>query len=256
MLFKNFEYLKDIPYEDCLNQLLTNEDNLLGSENFKTVKIQRNHINKNGFLLNFDPVTFGHISRKINQNIQTLSKNKQMNLEDLLMETFDLIMLWGGKMGRFHYLRKKGQKLSPRENLRAWIDYYKLGCVLSLEGKYEEALRNFVKVPQLGISFGTKHLKFWGGMPVFDTRISVLMYNKNWAQSKKTFLNMKGYTRYLNDLKKLEEIWKVDTPTVENILFNFSSKYFKNSQLSFASPESKYKKNDSFKVAKLLTNTC
>ena len=89
-----------------------------------------------------------------------------------MIETFDLIQLLGDGMGikRFYYS-------GTRFQLAEWLPIYisSIEIMSSKNGEktklVNEGLTQFLNIYGLGMSFATKHLKFWHELPIFDNRI-------------------------------------------------------------------------------------
>lgn len=183
-------------------------------------------IQTNGFL----PGKIFKTCADLNQNIVasidkywTANSSQKM---DCALEVFDLIHAWGGKMGRNPYVIRKSGKETPRESHLEWLDHYQEGINAAKSQNPELALIQFCKIPQVGKSFGSKHLRFWGGFPIFDTRISLLLGYPLSVQ----------YSDYFSDLKKLAEHFGLTSLEIEEALFGFSTTFFPNNKL-YIKPE-------------------
>jgi len=142
------------------------------------------------------------------------------------LRIFDLIQGWGGRTGRGPYVRPAGNV--ARDQSSEWLAHYKDGATQALDGTREAALTSLKSIPQVGESFATKHLYFWGlgrghHFPIYDTRMKTLLF----------FDEPQGasYERYLKKLADLAAPKSTDTVTVEKALFAFSSNYFPNGTL-------------------------
>ena len=105
---------------------------------------------------------------------------------------------------------------SSRQNADEWIINYKRGISSATSQKPASAIKKFCKIPQIGISFATKHLKFWGGFPILDIQIRML-------------LGLKPSVKYADYLLVLDEVachLNLDRMQTEKALFAFSNGFF------------------------------
>jgi len=146
------------------------------------------------------------------------------------LRIFDLIQGWGGRTGRNPYAQPKGAVARDQwGGYHGWLAHYKKGATRALTGNRQDALNSLKNIPQVGESFATKHLYFWGlggghHFPIYDTRMKTLLF----------FDEPQGasYDRYLQKLAELAARQKnTNAVTVEKALFAFSSNYFPNGTL-------------------------
>ena len=121
---------------------------------------------------------------------------------------------------------KQDEKLIPRE---AWFEkglnkIYREAVKLSRKGDVENAINKFAEIPQVAISFATKHLAFWVdgiATPVYDTRIAKMLNGKG--------AEVKDYNSFREWAKDLApKVGLKDGIEVEKALFAFSKNYFDN----------------------------
>jgi hypothetical protein len=129
----------------------------------------------------------------------------------------------------------KGEKpLVAVEYSKYWLPTYKKAVELTKEGKFGEALETFSKIPQLDISFGSKHLWFWGQVfnsikkynkvpHVYDTRIARMLFGKS-ADAEDYDAADKAY----EDIIKQKRLSNFSSSDVEQALFAFSNCFFNN----------------------------
>lgn len=134
-----------------------------------------------------------------------------------LATIFDLIQAWGGKTGRQPYLYPDG-----RDNFGDWKSVYLESCELCIGKKPDEARQKLEDIPRVGMSFATKHIRFWGHYPILDTRLSLIL------TGAKNFTN---YNEFLSMLTELSVIWDCDPTEAEKAIFAFSQNYFPNDTL-------------------------
>ena len=128
-------------------------------------------------------------------------------------------------MGRNPYVLKKSGRKTFREDYLKWFNHYQDGINSAKRQNPELALSEFCRIPQIGISFGSKHLRFWGGFPILDTRVSLLLGCSLSAR----------YSDYFSDIKKLAEHFNLNCLEMEEALFGFSTAFFPNNQLNIKS---------------------
>ena len=190
------------------------------------------------------PDTSHELVAIIEDKIKNFCFDKSDN--DDLGDIFDLIQAWGGKMGRQPYVGK-----GVRCNFSEWAEDYRRGAQAAQDGNnYMAAIETWLKIRGLGLSFATKHLKFWADMPILDTRISLLLTGKNNSIPYGTCIGS------LEELKKNAELPKMSDKKVlseiEKALFSFSQTFFKNGKLEFLDEAHSNKKD--YNIACELTN--
>jgi len=179
-------------------------------------------IQTRGFLTGKTYKTCADLNQAIISSISqywTISSSQKM---DCALEIFDLIHAWGGRMGRNPYVLKKSGRKTFREDYLKWFNHYQDGINSAKRQNPELALSEFCRIPQIGISFGSKHLRFWGGFPILDTRVSLLL---GYSLSVR-------YSDYFSDIKKLAEHLNLNNLEMEQALFGFSTAFFPNNQLN------------------------
>ena len=177
---------------------------------------------KNNYNLTYNFETCDQLIDKINSDIAEYRLTKK---EDLAIRIFDMIQLWGGSMGikSFYYS-------DTRKNLPKWLpNYISFIKVVSEEAneqtiKVKVGLEELLAIYGLGMSFASKHLKFWNDLPIFDDRISLLLYS---SKAKK----VSDYLKFLDDVSNLASQSGLTILEVEKSLFAFSQRYFKNDKL-------------------------
>jgi len=179
-------------------------------------------IQRAGYLQQSSFLSCGELVSKIDENINATKGNNNEQDDESLLQTFDLIHAWGGKMGRSPYVRRDKHGRSSRENFLEWIDFYKQGIKLIQEDDPQSALSEFCKIPQIGMSFGSKHLRFWGGYPILDTRMWLLLGHNSPIP----------YDVFIEEIDDIGSHWGLSWVKTEEALFGFSSNYFPNSELA------------------------
>ena len=192
----------------------------------------------------------GEITEAIEEKIKQFIKNPT---DDIAVEVLDLIQLWGGKEGV--RLGRNDFYKSVRMNTDDWLPSYlkfindTLKCKTDL-GDPKNALAHFKAIKGIGMSFGTKHLRWWGEYPIYDSRISLLLYGEDPISTiNDSALNF--YTQYLSDIKDLAAENNLSVQEIEQSLFAFSQNFFPNSKLDL---KKNIKYDEQTDLAKILSN--
>ena len=199
-------------------------------------------IQTRGFLTGKTYKTCADLNQAIISSISQYWTTSSSEKMDCALEVFDLIHAWGGRMGRNPYVLKKSGRKTFREYYFEWFTHYQDGINSAKCQNPELALSEFCKIPQIGISFGSKHLRFWGGFPILDTRVSLLLG---------CTLSVR-YSDYFYDVKKLAEHFNLNCLEMEESLFGFSTAFFPNNQLNIKPEIDQSMRN--FDEAKALEN--
>ena len=96
---------------------------------------------------------------------------------------------------------------------------------LSRKGDVDAAINKFEEMPQIGVSFATKHLAFWVdnvATPVYDERIAKMLLGK-----KPAVKDYNSFREWASDLAP--KVGLKNGIEVEKALFAFSNNYFDNS---------------------------
>lgn len=108
-------------------------------------------IQNRNFLRDFNPRTAADIV----DAIETRTKAVDIESADYkeLAYIFDLIQAWGGMAGRVPYVKKKRTGYD-------WKDYYD-GVKNARKDRPVQAINKWLKIDGIGMSFASKHLRFW-----------------------------------------------------------------------------------------------
>ena len=178
--------------------------------------------NLKNYNLSYD---FETCNQLIDQIYGDITEYRLTKKDDLAIRIFDMIQLWGGVMGI-----KKFYFSGLRHDLPKWLpNYISFIKVVSEEAneqsvKVQGGLEKLLSIYGLGMSFASKHLKFWNNLPIFDDRISLLLYS---SKAKK----VSNYLKFLDDVSDLASQSGLTILEVETSLFAFSQHYFKNDKL-------------------------
>jgi hypothetical protein len=176
-------------------------------------------------ILNIDNLLCSELVREIQNGIENVVNNNLINNEVLVLRIFDLIQGWGGRMGKGPYVPFS----SPvRNQTTEWFHIYQSAIRLAIQGD-PNSLREFIRIPKIGESFGTKHMHFWSKfgagqpVPIYDVRIKTLLYFEQ--------RGIPNYQTYINHIAEEAHINHLTMEEIERALFAFSTNYFSNNKL-------------------------
>jgi hypothetical protein len=186
---------------------------------FNTYKIT---IDTNTFV-NPQTIDFGEALQNIENHIKTLILHYSKNQEDeTLKEIFHYIHFWGGVTGRNIYTINGG--FENNFNIDTYKKIVEKTIYLKQETLYEDLKQIekwFMSIPQLGVAFGTKHLRFWSinanenkiELPILDSILTIrLLYkcNPTWN----------NYYPYVIQMQEEAKNRKVSVTKLERALYN------------------------------------
>lgn len=197
-------------------------------------------IQNQGFLVNFEPTKSADYVDEIDAQIRRF-KETECDYK-ILANIFDLIQAWGGKTGRVPYVITKS-----RFTYEEWKGDYLEGAQMALGDEPVKALKAWLRINGLGMSFAPKHLRFWSKKyPVLDTRISLLLCGSTRLLKKPEY-----YADFLELIAPLKDKFASTNLEVEKALFTFSQNYFLNGKLLFKTSD--FEKTRDLDIAKKLT---
>jgi hypothetical protein len=166
--------------------------------------------NENGNI-NWQNAKLKMLSTKINDLIKNYRKDSP---DDLLIQIFLLIQLWGGNAGRTIFVRGNGW----RRNFN--VECYRKSIELIQEEKYVDALYTMNTMFGINTAFSTKHIHFWSlsSAPIFDSIIAEIVFGD--------VVKEKDYEIYMNSLDQLvAELGNesISRSTIERNLFNWAT---------------------------------
>jgi len=189
-----------------------------------TIKAMATNLRNNGYgnlvedLLGdqIDLRSIESLEEKILEKIELYSKDLN---DKVLAEIFHAIQLWGGKEGRYIYVR--GEGFDDNFNLES---YRKLvgDCMAGDVDQIIKSISEFDKeVKYLGISFITKHVRFWSSMnkktkmlPIYDKIMAQGVMNVDTPKYKDLKV-------YWDSMRKAAADQSLDINDLERSLFNF-----------------------------------
>lgn len=179
----------------------------------------------NDVILNIHNLLCSELVQEIKNGIEDVVNNNLFDNEALVLRIFDLIQGWGGKMGKGPYVPYQNPVRNQTNN---WFHIYQSAIRLAIE-RDPNSLREFMRIPKIGESFGTKHMHFWSKygagqpVPIYDLRIKTLLYF--------TGNPIPNYQTYINDISIAAQINNLPMEEIERALFAFSTNYFPNNNL-------------------------
>ena len=206
------------------------------AENFK--KIQLNEVQIPYFIGKTEEtkalyyITYNGLEDLIIKNILDFDFINSNDLD--LLKIFDLIQIWGGLLGGSNPYNSRNGNLPTRLNLN-WIKNYK-NCVEQASNGDIAVYENIIDIPELGLSFGSKHISFWSRkkgddkcLVVIDNKIAGTTGNKAPVKEilETIVKDIHCYAKE-NELKPYQ---------IEKALFSFHAHYFDNKNETFTGIE-------------------
>lgn len=197
---------------------------------------------KQNILMEFQPVSFLDIVNEISSSIEIVKLDFDKATIKSFTYIFDLIHLWGGKTGRGPYVFKNNDGYTTREKFETiYGKIYRETIRNALNQDREFIDTNFTSIPRVGISFATKHLRFWCNYPVHDLRLNLLLFGTS---------KMQSYEHYISKMKNFAKKNGISVLEVEKALFAFSNNYFPNGKLKI---KNSFLFNEDIDIAKTLS---
>lgn len=186
-------------------------------------------LNRLGYFTNADelfennPGDYASALARTENRIKLLIKDyKKSKSDDKLLAIFHHIHFWGGITGRNIYTRNGG--FENNFNIDIYKKIVEKTIYLKQETLYEDLKQIadwFMSIPQLGVAFGTKHLRFWSinanenkiELPVLDSILTIrLLYkcNPTW----------KDYRSYVKQMQEEAKKRSVSVTALERALYN------------------------------------
>lgn len=174
--------------------------------------------------------SFGIIEKKITTLINKyfIARNRGISRDSIIKTIVLGIHLWGGKTGRNLFVMNGGFNINFNYTL-----YENMICHLE-NNNLNNAIDSILSIPEIGVSFATKHLSFWSKsneinfqVPVFDSQIALMLYGKTGNLTKKSFLQYAqiDLPSAVNEIFKNNPILvgNYDIIKLERDIFNFSN---------------------------------
>jgi hypothetical protein len=215
--FPQLEYPKEVPPLEHSERMRKSINGMTTLFNTKKIPIDKDKF------INNQTNDFGIALQEVEKNIATLIDEyilKRKN--ETLISIFHYIHFWGGITGRNIYNKNGG--FDKNFNIETYKKIVEKIIVLKKDTLYTELKiieKLFTSIPELGISFSTKHLKFWSlyanqdkiQLPVLDSVLTIRLLHK----CTPTWKDYNNYLKHMN-----EESLKKDTTIsiLERQLYN------------------------------------
>ena len=140
------------------------------------------------------------LEKKILQEIT----NCNVSDDEVMERIFHMIQIWGGKTGRNFYVKKTNGNFSQIKEIYKEL----INVCINISGLTEKDCKDLAKaaieykIPNIGVSFITKHIRFWtyrklgeNAYPIFDSIMAKNYYGKktSFKETKASFKNLPGY---------------------------------------------------------------
>jgi hypothetical protein len=188
------------------------------------------------------------------------------------LEIFLMIQTWGGGTGKGPITSYTDQSKADSwteedgydrviNQAHRWIPFYIEGVNQIKNNKSNEGIKTFVeKIPQLGVSFATKHAQIWGEyfnskgskidvVPIFDTRISTMILGVNPNSNGATEKMAKIYSYIASNVDSAKGL---AFSKIEKALFGFSNTFYNNDTTQFIFKEDSSVSEEDINEAKLI----
>lgn len=174
------------------------------------------------------------------------SKENEAEFTDIeILKIYDLIQIWGGLTGGSNPYKITNNN-SIRLEFNKWIKYYRE--LINLSIKQDNNAYNFVlqrKIPNLNMSFGSKHIFFWSRKELEKEKSSLIVIDNKIS-------GVFGYKKAINadynlilgfvHEKSIEK--NLMSYQIEKALFTFHKFYFNNDNDKFIQKDSNSKDYD------------
>jgi hypothetical protein len=206
----------------------------------KEVKIGLTNASKAGLVSQYLP-TIASNSDLVNLILKKIAAfDFAQTSDDQSLLIFDLIQSWGGAMGKWPFVKPKGNPPRPNDH-KFSARYFKAIKALErmkTEGVTEDSISSVNKLmcelPMVSESFSTKHLQFWSigldikpRLAIYDTRMILLMAAANGVSKS----HRHTYLQFLEALDRTSLKEGLPPEIVERSLFAFSKAFFPNAAL-------------------------
>lgn len=160
---------------------------------------------------------------KLEKHIENLIKQfLKKPSDEFLISIFNHIQFWGGTMGRIYYQNNKF--MVNAEHIKIYKRIVELVIALikeTLSQDIDKIILGFEGIRGLGISFGTKHLRFWSiaanengiEFPILDSVIAKNRFTPN-------YLKWSNYCQYVKLMQKEAQKRKITVTDLERQYYN------------------------------------
>jgi hypothetical protein len=173
-----------------------------------------------------------------NEILNKIRKITDFTNDNEILKIFDLIQIWGGLQGGSNFYNIV-ENSSMRLNYKNWLPKY-IELIKESINKNKDAYEivSKGKIPNLRMSFGSKHISFWSRKKnddncfiIIDNKIAGVSGIKNALEA--------DYNNILSQVYNYSSEFNLKPFEIEKALFTFHKSYFDNSNTTFFG-----KKND------------
>ena len=170
-----------------------------------------------------------------NEILIKIQKNNDVDKanESEILEIFDLINIWGGLQGGSNFYNIKKDGSTTRIQYKDWLEeYIKLikKAILKDSSSYSDILAG--KIPNLNMSFGSKHISFWSRKNG-NEKCLIVIDNKIAGVSGVKKAKSADFKNIIQEVHNLEDKLNLEPQQIEKALFSFHSYYFDNENSKF-----------------------
>lgn len=167
-----------------------------------------------------------------NEIIENIKKIVDLKNDEEILKVFDLIQIWGGLQGGSNFYNIIEGK-SLRLNYKKWLPKYKeLINLAILKNKDVYKIVASGEIPNLRMSFGSKHISFWS-RKINDDDCLVIIDNKIAGVSGALTALDANYSEILSEINDYSKEFNLKPFEIEKSLFTFHRSYFNNSNSIF-----------------------
>ena len=176
-------------------------------------------------------LNYNELENEIIMRIQKINDIDKAD-ENEILDIFDLINIWGGLQGGSNFYNIKNGT-STRIQYKEWLqNYVKLikKAILKDSSSYSDILDG--KIPNLNMSFGSKHISFWSRKNGNEKCLIVIDNKIAGVTGVKKAINA-DFKDIIQEVHNLEAEIKLEPQMIEKALFSFHSNFFDNETTKF-----------------------
>lgn len=176
-------------------------------------------------------LNYNELENEILMRIQKINDIDKAN-ENEILDIFDLINIWGGLQGGSNFYNIKNGS-STRIQYKEWLqNYVKLikKAILKDSSSYSDILDG--QIPNLNMSFGSKHISFWSRKNGNEKCLIVIDNKIAGVTGVKKAINA-DFKEIIQEVHSLEAELQLEPQKIEKALFSFHSCYFDNENSKF-----------------------
>jgi hypothetical protein len=178
-----------------------------------------------------------------NEIIEKIKNIVDLENDEEILKVFDLIQIWGGLQGGSNFYNII-EGTSLRLNYKKWLPKYKELIKLAiLKNKDAYNIVTSGEIPNLRMSFGSKHISFWS-RKINDNDCLVIIDNKIAGVSGALTALDVNYSEILTQINNYSKEFNLKPFEIEKSLFTFHRAYFNNSNTIFFGRKNWVKEKD------------